>query len=65
MVFGGFHLVAGSDVELKKIIEQFRKLGVEKVGPCHCSGERCRRLFLDEYKEDFVDIGVGKVIQIE
>ncbi len=65
MVFGGFHLVAASDAELKQIIEQFRKFGVEKVGPCHCSGERCRELFLDEYKEDFVDIGVGSVIQIE
>lgn len=65
MVLGGFHLGTTSDTELKQIVEQFRKFGVEKVGPCHCSGERCRKLFLDEYKVDFVEIGVGKIIKIE
>ncbi len=65
MVFGGFHLGTASDAQLKKIIEQFRKFGVEKVGPCHCSGERCRKLFLDAYKENFIDVGVGKILLIE
>ncbi|MGB9722209.1 MAG: MBL fold metallo-hydrolase, partial [bacterium] len=44
LVIGGFHLGEFSDTELKKIIQQFRKVGVKKVGPCHCSGERCREL---------------------
>jgi len=64
MVFGGFHLGTTSDADLKQIVEHFRRFGVEKVGPCHCSGERCRKLFLDEYRENFVDIGVGKVILV-
>lgn len=65
MVFGGFHLAAASDSELKNIIAQFREMEVEKVGPCHCSGDRCRELFADEYKEDYLNIGVGKIIKIE
>lgn len=65
MVLGGFHLSAVTDVELMKIVEEFRECGIKKVGPCHCSGERCRQLFLDEYSEDFVDIGVGKVISVK
>lgn len=64
MVFGGFHLGTTSDVDLKQIVEHFRKCGVEKVGPCHCSGERCRKEFLDEYRENFIDIGVGTVILV-
>jgi 7,8-dihydropterin-6-yl-methyl-4-(beta-D-ribofuranosyl)aminobenzene 5'-phosphate synthase len=65
LVLGGFHLSGYSDSDLKEIIKQFRKLGVEKAGPCHCSGERCRELFAEDYKENFVNIGVGKVINIE
>lgn len=65
MVLGGFHLSTATDVELMKIVEEFRKCGIKKVGPCHCSGERCRKLFLSEYNEDFVDIGVGKVISVK
>jgi len=65
MVFGGFHLMGHSDSELKKIIRDFRKLSIRKVGPCHCSGDRCRELFAKEYRENFVDIGVGKIIQLE
>jgi 7,8-dihydropterin-6-yl-methyl-4-(beta-D-ribofuranosyl)aminobenzene 5'-phosphate synthase len=64
MVFGGFHLGGYSDSELMKMIQDFRKLGVVKVGPCHCSGDRCRVLFKEEYKDDFVEIGVGKTILI-
>jgi len=65
MVFGGFHLGGTSDSELKSIITRFREMKVEKVGPCHCSGDRCRELFADEYKENFVDIGVGKIIEFQ
>ncbi|MBE0433439.1 MBL fold metallo-hydrolase [candidate division WOR-3 bacterium] len=65
MVFGGFHLGGANDSALKAIIAQFRKLGVKNVGPCHCSGERCRELFKEEYIESFIEIGVGRVIIIE
>ncbi len=65
MVFGGFHLGGTTDSGLKSIIKQFRKMEVKKAGPCHCSGDRCRELFADEYKENFIDIGVGKIIEFE
>jgi len=64
LVFGGFHLGWAGKGEIENIIEDFRQLGVEKAGPCHCSGDRARELFKQEYKDDFVEIGVGKVIEI-
>ena len=64
LVLGGFHLSGASDSELKKIINEFKKLGVQKVAPCHCSGDRCRELFKQEYKENFIENGVGKIIEI-
>jgi 7,8-dihydropterin-6-yl-methyl-4-(beta-D-ribofuranosyl)aminobenzene 5'-phosphate synthase len=64
LVIGGFHLSGASDSTLKDIISSFRKLGVEKVAPCHCSGEGTRQLFKDEYVNDYISNGVGEVIEI-
>jgi 7,8-dihydropterin-6-yl-methyl-4-(beta-D-ribofuranosyl)aminobenzene 5'-phosphate synthase len=37
---------------------------VEKVAPCHCSGERALELFQEAYGKGFIAIGVGKVIEL-
>ena len=64
LVLGGFHLGGESDSKLKEIIKSFRELGVKKAAPCHCSGDRTRELFKEEYKEDFISNGVGRIIDI-
>ena len=64
LVLGGFHLSGASDFRLIGIINDFRRLGVEKVAPCHCSGDRCRELFEEEYSNDFIANGAGKIIEI-
>jgi 7,8-dihydropterin-6-yl-methyl-4-(beta-D-ribofuranosyl)aminobenzene 5'-phosphate synthase len=64
IVFGGFHLAAFFENEINGIIDHFRKSGVKKVGPGHCSGDEARRLFAEEYKDDFIEIGVGKKIKV-
>lgn len=63
-VIGGFHLSGSSDSELREIINSFKKLNVKKVAPCHCSGDRCKELFREEYKNNFIANGVGKIIEI-
>ena len=63
-VLGGFHLSGASDFRLRGIINDFRRLGVEKVAPCHCSGDRCRELFEEEYSNDFIANGIGKIVEI-
>ena len=65
LVFGGFHLMNKSDSELKEIIGQFKELGVQKVGATHCTGDRAIELFEQAYGENFIRMGVGKVIQIK
>ena len=65
LVLGGFHLSGASDSELRSIISDFKKLGVQRVAPCHCSGDRTKELFKEEYQEDFIENGVGKIINIE
>lgn len=65
MVIGGFHLAGFVEAEIEEIIARFRALGVKKVGPCHCSGDSSRALFAKEYRDDFVNIGLGKEIKVQ
>jgi len=60
LVMGGFHLMNKSDKEMAEIIKAFRALGVKKVSPTHCTGDRQIELFKKEYGEDFIKNGVGK-----
>jgi 7,8-dihydropterin-6-yl-methyl-4-(beta-D-ribofuranosyl)aminobenzene 5'-phosphate synthase len=64
LVIGGFHLGAMRKPELEEIIASFRKLGVERVGPCHCTGDLARRMFEQEYGKYFLDVGVGRLIEL-
>jgi len=64
LVTGGFHLSGTSDYEIKNIVESFRDMGVKKVAPCHCTGDRAISLFEEEYRDDYIKSGVGKIIKI-
>jgi len=64
LVTGGFHLQGTSRYQIKNIIEDFRNLGVKQVGPSHCTGEVAISMFADEYGDDFLEAGVGRVIVI-
>ncbi|MEA3346129.1 MAG: MBL fold metallo-hydrolase [Chloroflexota bacterium] len=64
LVLGGFHLGSASRAQVADIIASFRRLGVQKAAPCHCTGERAIGMFAEEYGEDYIEIGVGKVLEI-
>jgi len=59
LVLGGFHHPPLS------CVEEFKKLQVEKVAPSHCTGDLVREAFRKEYGEDFIEYGVGKIIEIK
>ncbi len=64
LVMGGFHLLNESDQDVQTIIKQLLELGVTKVGPSHCTGDRAIELFKKAYGTDFIQLGVGKVVQV-
>ena len=64
LVMGGFHLGGTSQRRVKAIIADFRQLGVQRVAPCHCTGDRAIRVFAEEYGGDFIKNGVGMVLDI-
>ncbi len=64
LVIGGFHMAGAATPQIESVIEGFRQLGVRKVAPCHCSGDETRKLFREEYGEDYIDSGAGKIITL-
>ena len=58
LVMGGFHSPPLS------VLQEFRELEVEKVAPSHCTGDQATRAFAEEYKDNFIKSGIGKVIKI-
>jgi 7,8-dihydropterin-6-yl-methyl-4-(beta-D-ribofuranosyl)aminobenzene 5'-phosphate synthase len=64
LLTGGFHLGGRSDAEIRAIIRRLKALGVEKVAPSHCTGDKAIRLFRQAWGEDFIEGGLGAVIEI-
>jgi 7,8-dihydropterin-6-yl-methyl-4-(beta-D-ribofuranosyl)aminobenzene 5'-phosphate synthase len=63
MVIGGWHLSSVGKREIKGIIDAFQRMGIQKVAPCHCTGDRAMAMFKSEYGENFIKAGVGSIIK--
>ncbi len=59
MVMGGFHMARFSEDQVKEVISQLKELGVQKIGPTHCSGKKTRKLMQEAFGDNFVEVGVG------
>ncbi|MBN1353180.1 MAG: MBL fold metallo-hydrolase [Candidatus Omnitrophica bacterium] len=63
-VLGGFHLKQSDRRAIEIVVENFRKIGVKKAGPTHCSGEVAEEIFRKEYGTNFVKVLVGQTLEI-
>jgi 7,8-dihydropterin-6-yl-methyl-4-(beta-D-ribofuranosyl)aminobenzene 5'-phosphate synthase len=62
-VLGGLHLLTAPESALHETVETLREYHVERVYPCHCTGEQAGQ-FLKEYLPGKVfDVGTGTVIE--
>ena len=64
LLLGGFHLGGMTDSQVDSTIASLKGLGVKWAAPCHCTGDRAIELFKGAFKEDFIEGGVGEVIEI-
>lgn len=65
LAFGGFHLKNHSSDQLEEIIEDIKELGVEKIGPTHCTGDPAIGAFQKSWGENFIRMGAGKKIRLQ
>jgi 7,8-dihydropterin-6-yl-methyl-4-(beta-D-ribofuranosyl)aminobenzene 5'-phosphate synthase len=59
LLLGGFHLFQDGDAEVRATIGELKALGVRKVAPCHCTGDRAIELLQEEYGDGCISIGAG------
>ena len=64
LVLGGFHLCWMNLLQVRSIVEGVKEEGVERVAPCHCSGDLARSTFEKVYGEDFILVGVGSRLEV-
>jgi len=62
LAMGGFHLMNLSAVQVQAIIAELHALDVQQVAPSHCTGENAIKAFAKDYGEDFVALGVGRIL---
>lgn len=63
-VFGGTHLVVASSEFIDKTVQYFKDSKIEKIGVCHCNGEKAGHRFKEEIPDRYFQITTGKVINI-
>jgi 7,8-dihydropterin-6-yl-methyl-4-(beta-D-ribofuranosyl)aminobenzene 5'-phosphate synthase len=64
LLMGGFHLGSSSHAQIEAIIARLKALGVNKVAPSHCTGEKATALFRTAWGNDFIEGGLGAVIEL-
>lgn len=64
MICGGMHLLEMSEAQIGKVIAELKSLGIQKIGPTHCTGEKAIALFKEAFGDACVEMGVGRVVQI-
>jgi 7,8-dihydropterin-6-yl-methyl-4-(beta-D-ribofuranosyl)aminobenzene 5'-phosphate synthase len=62
-VVGGFHLRGQTPEAVSAIVARLQKLGVESIGPTHCTGEEAIQAFRKAYGTRFVEMGAGRVVE--
>jgi 7,8-dihydropterin-6-yl-methyl-4-(beta-D-ribofuranosyl)aminobenzene 5'-phosphate synthase len=65
LVLGGFHLLQNTDEQVKQIIAEMKALGVKNCSASHCTGDKAIAVFKESFGENYIPLGVGKIITIE
>lgn len=63
-VIGGMHLLHKDEVELKQIVNELEKLGVEMIFPMHCTGFQAKRLLANRFGDKMKILRTGNSIEL-
>jgi 7,8-dihydropterin-6-yl-methyl-4-(beta-D-ribofuranosyl)aminobenzene 5'-phosphate synthase len=62
LVLGGFHLYKKNETAVEEIAVALKRLGVERVAPCHCTGMTAMKILQNSFADASVDVKVGTEI---
>lgn len=64
LVLGGLHLKDSTEGQINSVIAKLILSGVSKIAPCHCTGRLATRLIDKEYKDNFIQVKQGSIIEV-
>jgi len=64
LVMGGFHLLRTGINEVTRIAEEFHSSDISYAAPTHCSGDGTIKEFKNIFGENFLSLGVGRIVEI-
>ena len=64
LLIGGFHLFGEDEITVIAVAEELLHMGVKRIAPCHCTGDKNRQIFEDVFGPMFADARAGSVIEL-
>ncbi len=64
LVLGGFHLMEADKRAIQILAGNFKKMGIIKSGPMHCSGPEAEKIFREKYGKNFVSLKTGHILDV-
>jgi 7,8-dihydropterin-6-yl-methyl-4-(beta-D-ribofuranosyl)aminobenzene 5'-phosphate synthase len=64
LIVGGFHLYRNDEAEVRYVAEQLLRLGVDRIAPCHCTGDAATAILRDAYGERFAEVSAGSQVKV-
>lgn len=61
-IIGGFHLLKSDEDKIISSVKCLKKLGVTKVLPTHCSGDKAIEIYKNNFKTNYIAGGIGTKI---
>ncbi len=58
-VAGGMHLLQSSPDRIQWTIQEFQRMNVKVIAPCHCTGTAARHALRNAYQDRYVDCSTG------
>ena len=64
LLLGGLHLFRKNEGELYRTVDELLKLNIQRIAPCHCTGDTAIGLLDGAFGEQFISIQVGSQIDL-
>ena len=63
-VIGGFHLLSSDQREVEESMRDVAGVA-EKIGPAHCSGHQAKAFVMGNFKDKYLEAGVGFTLSVD
>ncbi len=64
LLVGGFHLFRSDEAQVRYVAERLLRLGVDRIAPCHCTGDAAAAILRDAYEDRFLEVCVGSQVKV-